>query len=384
MNWKRWVAAVFTVALVLCLTACGVQITGVSLPESLELEVGESEALTVEYTAEEEVGEEELAEAAGKLTLVWTSSDEAVATVDAEGTVTAVAAGEADITAAAKNGKLSASCHVVVGVGVTDVDAPEALELQLGKTETAELSASVLPEAATGVALTYESSDEQVATVGEDGTVTAVGEGECTIKIKAAGFGATAAQTETKVTVSTAATGITLSSEGGKLYVGNSANVQVYTSPEEASPAVAADVKYTSSDESVATVVGTTEGEAGFTVKGVKAGTATITVEYNGLTATYTVTVTKYVAPSNNGSTSTGDGTASGGSTGGATGGSTGGSTSTGGGTTGGGSNVGTGSNPNEGGAGSITDVVPGDGSWAVDGGDAEFDEGAVPPPPVG
>ena len=75
---KKLFAVLALTAMMFCLTACGVQITGISLPESLELEAGESEALTVEYTAGEEVDEEELAEAAGKLTLVWTSSDEAV------------------------------------------------------------------------------------------------------------------------------------------------------------------------------------------------------------------------------------------------------------------------------------------------------------------
>ena len=216
MNWKSWVTAVFTVALALCLTACGVQITGISLPESLELEAGASETLAVEYTTEKAVDEAKLDEAAGKLTLVWTSSDEAVATVDAEGVVTAVAEGETDITAATEDGKLSASCHVTVGVGVTGVDAPETLELQLGEMETAELGASVLPEAATDVTLTYESSDEQVATVGEDGTVTAVGEGECTITIKAAGFGDTVAETTTKVTVLAAEKEQTAGGSGSK------------------------------------------------------------------------------------------------------------------------------------------------------------------------
>lgn len=213
---KRVGVLALGLCLMFCLTACGVQITGISLPESLELEAGASETLAVEYTTEKEVDEAKLDEAAGKLTLVWTSSDEAVATVDAEGTVTAVAEGEADITAATEDGKLSASCHVTVGVGVTGVDAPETLELQLGETETAELGASILPEAATDVTLTYESSDEQIATVGEDGTVTAVGEGECTITIKAAGFGGTVAETATKVTVLVAEKEQTAGSSGSK------------------------------------------------------------------------------------------------------------------------------------------------------------------------
>ena len=191
--------------LMFCLTACGVQITGIALPESLEIEAGTSETLAVEYTAGEDAAEDAVAEAAEKLALVWTSSDETVATVDAEGAVTAVAPGEAEITVASEDGKLTASCRVTVGVSVTGVDAPETLELQLEETETAELGAAVLPGNATDATLTYKSSDEAVATVGADGTVTAVGAGECEITIKAAGFGASSAETTVKVVVKEAA-----------------------------------------------------------------------------------------------------------------------------------------------------------------------------------
>lgn len=92
-------------------------------------------------------------------------------------------------------------------------------------------------------------------------------------------------------------TGITLSSTGGLLYVGYSASAKVYTTPYEAPAANAAEVTYTSSDESVVTVTPNTSGEAGFTVQGAAPGTATVTVEYQGHTAEYNVTVQKYVAP---------------------------------------------------------------------------------------
>lgn len=130
MKWKKCAAAIMAVAFALCLTACGVQITGITLPESVELEVGVSEALTVEYAAGEDAAEDAVAEAAEKLALVWMSSDETVATVDTEGAVTAVAPGEAEITAASEDGKLTASCRVTVGVSVTGIAAPETLELQ--------------------------------------------------------------------------------------------------------------------------------------------------------------------------------------------------------------------------------------------------------------
>lgn len=198
---RRGILMVSAAMLACLLSACGVKITAVSLPEQLALEKGTEQTLTIEYSTEKESAEDALVKAAEKLALVWTSSDETVAIVSAEGTVTAVAPGEAQITATTEDGTLSASCPVAVGVGITGVNAPETLELQLGETETGKLGASALPKESTDVTFTYESSDKAVATVDASGEVKAVGEGECVIKIKAAGFGATAAETETKITV---------------------------------------------------------------------------------------------------------------------------------------------------------------------------------------
>lgn len=103
--------------------------------------------------------------------------------------------------------------------------------------------------------------------------------------------------TSASATAANSVTGIELSSTGGLLYVGYSASAKVYTVPYEAPAANAAEVTYTSSDESVVTVTPNTTGAAGFTVQGAAPGTATITVEYQGHTAEYHVTVQKYVAP---------------------------------------------------------------------------------------
>ena len=103
--------------------------------------------------------------------------------------------------------------------------------------------------------------------------------------------------TSASATAANSATGIELSSTGGLLYVGYSASAKVYTVPYEAPAANAAEVTYTSSDESVVTVTPNTTGAAGFMVQGIAPGTATVTVEYQGHTAEYKVTVQKYVAP---------------------------------------------------------------------------------------
>ena len=176
-------AVIATAAMALSLVACGgVTISGVALPESMNLEKGATQQLQLEYSAEGEVATDKIAEAAGKLTVEWSSSDETVVTVDTEGNVTAVSAGEAYVTATVKDkDALTATTMVRVAVTPTGVEAPETLELVTNGENTKNLDAKIVPEGATGVKLAYESSDEAVAIVDENGMVTAVADGECVI-----------------------------------------------------------------------------------------------------------------------------------------------------------------------------------------------------------
>lgn len=178
-------AMVFALAVVmaLSLTACGVDITSVGLPESMQLEKGETTQLTVDFGAQDGATEEAIAKAAEKLTLVWSSSDEAVATVDETGKVTAVGAGTAEITVALEDGNISSTCEVKVVVPAEGVTAPETLNLEVNGENTAQLDVKATPEDATDVTFTYESSNPEVATVDENGVVTAVANGEADITV---------------------------------------------------------------------------------------------------------------------------------------------------------------------------------------------------------
>ena len=178
-------AMVFALAVVmaLSLTACGVDITSVGLPESMQLEKGETTQLTVDFGAQDGATEEAIAKAAEKLTLVWSSSDEAVATVDETGKVTAVGAGTAEITVALEDGNISSTCEVKVVVPAEGVTAPETLNLEVNGKNTAQLEVKATPEDATDVTITYESSNPEVATVDENGVVTAVANGEADITV---------------------------------------------------------------------------------------------------------------------------------------------------------------------------------------------------------
>ena len=180
---KKLFAIITAAAMAMSLVACGgVTITSVGLPSDMSLEKGATQQLQLECSAEGEVAADKIAEAAGKLTVEWSSSDEAIVTVDAEGNVTAVEAGEAYVTATVKDKDgLTATTLVRVAVTPTGVEAPETLELVTNGENTKNLDAKIVPEDATGVKLAYESSDENVATVDENGMVTAVADGECVI-----------------------------------------------------------------------------------------------------------------------------------------------------------------------------------------------------------
>ncbi|MDE6440960.1 MAG: Ig-like domain-containing protein, partial [Bacteroidales bacterium] len=90
-------------------------VTGVTLDKTAaELTVG-GEALQLTATVAP-------ADATDK-TVAWTSSNEAVATVSASGLVTAVAAGEADITVTTKDGGFTAVCKVTVKADTTANEA---------------------------------------------------------------------------------------------------------------------------------------------------------------------------------------------------------------------------------------------------------------------
>ena len=130
-------------------------------------------------------------------TVTWTSSNDKVATVS-DGVVTAVAEGEATVTAAA--GGKTATCKVTVLHTVIEVESVslDQTEASLFEGETLTLQATVNPSNADEAAnLTWTSSDETVATV-KDGVVTAVAMGKAVITVTCSGKSATCALTVDK------------------------------------------------------------------------------------------------------------------------------------------------------------------------------------------
>ena len=113
-------------------------------------------------------------------TLTWSSSNTSVATVF-YGVVEAVGFGTATITAKSNNGK-TASCTVTVNpIQPTGIKATPETSTLYGLNSTVKLSANVMPSNATNKAVTWSSRNTSVATVSSDGTVKAVGYGTTVI-----------------------------------------------------------------------------------------------------------------------------------------------------------------------------------------------------------
>ena len=105
-------------------------------------------------------------------TVVWSSSNEAVATVS-DGTVTAAKAGTTEITATA--GNVKATCTVTVSdpvYKVTDIKLTAAPSRRIAAGKKVQLKASIAPSNATDKSVTWTSSNKKVATVNAKGLVT--------------------------------------------------------------------------------------------------------------------------------------------------------------------------------------------------------------------
>ena len=109
----------------------------------------------------------------------WKSANTSVVTVAADGTVKAVGVGTTTIKVTV--GNASTSCKVTVVQPVTSISLNKT-SLSMEALSTYQLTATAYPNDAYDKSVKWESSDNSVATVSENGLVTAVGKGTATIK----------------------------------------------------------------------------------------------------------------------------------------------------------------------------------------------------------
>ena len=208
------------------------KVTGVSLDKtSLNLNPGKEGTLTATITPSNATNQN----------VTWESSDTKVATVD-NGLVTAVAEGTATITVTTADGGKTATCEVTVTqpakTPVTSVTLDKtSLTLDVGGSFT--LTATVKPDNATNKAVKWSSSNENVATVDQNGNVKAVGAGTATITAAASDGSGKTATCEVTVNggaIPTTPGGGTGSSTGGSSSAG--AGSSGSAAPRQQSPVV--------------------------------------------------------------------------------------------------------------------------------------------------
>ena len=232
-----------------------VPVTGVTVSENaVTMWVGEDKSFGVTVSPE------------GATNKNWTSStsNASIASLSGKSTIHAVAPGTAIITVTTEDGKKTATITVTVTQQVGEIRlSADKTTLKVGG--TAKVTANVLPENASNKGVTFTSSHSTVATVDANGNVQAASAGTTTITATAAdGKGAYGTIT---IKVEDMATGVTLSPTSKELKVNETAQLAASVLPATANQGI----KFTSSDETVATV-----SETGL-VTARKEGTAVIT-----------------------------------------------------------------------------------------------------------
>lgn len=248
-----------------CTVNVNAKLTGIKVtPDKVTVEKGQTANLNVAYLPADTTDEK---------AVTWKSGNENVATVDANGVVTAVAGGTTKIVATAKaNDKITAVCEVKVPIHTESIvlNKTEIKDLLKGKTEKLEVS-FVPNNTEDSREVRWTSSDPSVATVDANGTVKALKEGEATITAETVAGGHKASCTVTVKEIHLNMDDVELDEKANptELLKGTTHKIVVKLTEN-----VTDDVTYTytSLNEDVATV------DANGVVKALKAGEAEIKV----------------------------------------------------------------------------------------------------------
>ena len=273
-------------------------ITGLRIKNNDEADP-ESGILTLDYAAKQyqlvaEITPGKTSEDDGvNRNVTWRSSNPKVAEVDpASGLVTFIGPGFVSITCDAedkgadKNTTFSDSINLYITVPVTSIKL-DTTKATIRKGDSLRITADVTPTTASNKNLIWESSDTSVATVSDNGVVTAVGTGRCTILCKSSDPSSTASAM-CNIFVMQPVTGIELNTTEITVRKG-----QVFWLNANCLPTDADDksVTWSSNNEEICTV------EQDGKVTAVEAGTTTIVAMSNdsGMLATCKVIVTQPV-----------------------------------------------------------------------------------------
>lgn len=151
-----------------------VDATNMTLPTSLEVIKGNTSKINPTFTPSNTT----------RQTCYWSSNKTSVATVDCYGNVKGISAGSATITATSIDGEFISSCTVTVKepVPVTGVNITES-SVSIEKDSTHQLVWEITPSNASNQNVIFVSDKDEIATVDENGLITAVGKGTTTIRV---------------------------------------------------------------------------------------------------------------------------------------------------------------------------------------------------------
>ena len=265
------------------ITVQEVKLESIDIKETTTIHRGEKETLEVTYNPDTTTDDR---------TVTWASSDTKVATVDGNGTVTAVGKGSAIITA--RVGNHSDSCTVTVDAPLKQI-IPENESIEVDKNKTASIEYTLDPEDTTSdTTVTFTSSDPAVATVDENGTVTGVAAGKATITLTGAdNVTATVTVTVNEIPIDA----VVLDKYEAIVEKGQTTELTATVQPDSTTDEDKT-IKWSSSDETVATVsTAQTDNGAAVTVTATdKGGTAVVTAEaWNGTKAECVITVPVHI-----------------------------------------------------------------------------------------
>jgi len=134
--------------------------------DSTTIKKGETKKLNIDILPKEAKGHE----------VIYSSSNNNVATIDSMGNIVGIKSGTTTITVKAKENNVSSSIEINVYVPVTDIQVSvDNLNLQVG--DSFILNPIILPIDATNKNIEYRTSDESVIKIDNKGTITAISEG---------------------------------------------------------------------------------------------------------------------------------------------------------------------------------------------------------------
>lgn len=280
------IGCLLATSLALVLTACGITITAVHLPDEVQVNVGATAETAATYESKQEADSAAQQAAADKIDWTWEIGDDSIASVDANGVITGIKGGNTIVTLTSADGKFSAKCPVTVNQPLKAIKMDDiALETNGHTSET--VAYTLEPADTTEDDVTLSVADESIAKL-EGNKLVAVSDGATKITATSG-----IVKTSAKVTVTTNVEQIVLNKTEGVLTVGNSVTVTATVTPDNATNTT---VNWTSSDEKVATV------DSNGKVTAVAAGNATITAtsESDGdVSADYALTVNKAAVKQN-------------------------------------------------------------------------------------